>query len=104
MTTAVIDKMRYDTNSAEEICRWGNGLSAGDFHSVDETLYRTPNGRWFLECEGGALTGYARKCGDMFSSGSVIRPCESEEVLEWLETHRFVEEIEQYFADKITDA
>ena len=104
MTTAVINRMRYNTDTSEEVCCWGNGLSSGDFHSVDETLYRTANGRWFLAYEGGALTCYSEKCGDMFGAGSGIRPLESHEVLEWLETHRFVEEIDKYFSSEVTDA
>ena len=52
----IMDGLRYDTEAAEEIAHWGNGKPSGDFDQCSETLYRTPNGRYFLLGEGGPQT------------------------------------------------
>jgi len=101
---AIIDGLRYDTDTAEEIAVHSNGLGPSDFHYLLETLYRTPNGRWFVHGEGGARTRYACPAGDGRTRGRDIRPLRREEAMEWLEAHGKVKALEHHFADEIEEA
>jgi hypothetical protein len=60
--TAVFKGLRYDTDTAEEVASHSYGYKT-DFESVDESLYRTKNGRWFLAGSGGPKTRYAESVG-----------------------------------------
>jgi hypothetical protein len=100
----IIEGKRYDTDTARKIARWNNGLGYSDFHNVNETLYRTKTGRFFIYGEGGAMTDYAKSNGNETSGSEKIIPQENEEALEWLENHDFTQEIEAEFPDKIQDA
>ncbi len=44
----VIDGRTYDTETAEVIAEWTNGVPANDMRFQDERVYRTANGRYFL--------------------------------------------------------
>ena len=56
----IIDGHRYDTWTAHEVGEWYYG-QCGDFDEVDETLYRTKAGLYFLHGRGGARTQYAEQ-------------------------------------------
>ncbi|MBN1532105.1 MAG: hypothetical protein JXA20_05540 [Spirochaetes bacterium] len=84
----VFDGLLYDTSTAEEVGAWGNGLYGNDFNRCEETLYRTPNGRYFLHGEGGAASKYQRVCGqNSWTGGEEIIPMTPEEAQEWAEQH-----------------
>ena len=100
----IISGRRYDTETAEEVAKFWNGLSGNDFRSLSESLYRTKNGAYFLAGEGGPMTRYAQPCGDATGGGSCIFPLSDEEALEWLEGHGEMDAIEKYFAASIVDA
>jgi hypothetical protein len=103
---AVINRKRYDTDTATEIASWSNGAYSGDFNRCEETLYVTKAGNYFLHGEGGALSKYARSCegGRSRGGGSAITPMTRDEAIEWLEAHGEAEAIEKHFADAITEA
>lgn len=85
----VIDGLMYDTETATFVGNFDNGLSTGDFRFVDESLYRTETGRYFLAGAGGAMTRYATQYGDQRSAeGESIIPLDAHEALEWCEQHR----------------
>ena len=83
----VIQGKVYDTDKAESI--WDRShLGPSDWQYVDETLYRTPRGRWFLAGKGGPMSKYAEpweKNGRQ--SGSGIKPMSEGDALAWMETH-----------------
>lgn len=81
----VINGKRYDTATAERIAEWSNGLSLSDFNACDETLYRTPRGRFFLHGIGGALTRWRRSVGSGWTGGSGIVPLSETQAREWCE-------------------
>jgi hypothetical protein len=37
----------YDTDTAECVAEWDNGLTYGDFNYQGAELWRTPTGEWF---------------------------------------------------------
>lgn len=98
----VINKKMYNTETAEEVARFSNGLGSTDFRSLKETLYKTKNGSWFLHGEGGAMTQYSEQCGDMSSAGEDIKVLTNEEAYEWLEAKEKTRAIEENF--DITEA
>jgi len=100
----IIDGKRYDTEKAEEIDFFWNGLCSGDFRSVAETLYKSSKGAFFLYGKGGAMTKYAESHGDAFTEGEDIIPLTESEAFDWLECCGKVDSIEKYFADRIAEA
>ena len=101
----VIDGLIYDTEEAEGIASANSGYPAGDFRGMEETLYRTKNGNWFLCGEGGPMTKYAIPVGNMKGGGRKLIPMIDDiEVLAWLEEHEETEAIEKYFSEKLKEA
>lgn len=96
----IINRKVYNTETAELIGKYWNGLRTNDFHYVYEELYITKKGSWFLYYSGGALSKY----GESGSGTEGIIPLEPEEAYEWLEENDCNEAIEKYFADKIEEA
>ena len=103
---AIINRKRYDTDTAAEVASWSNGANYGDFNRCEETLYSTKSGNFFLHGEGGALSKYATSLegGRSRGGGSAIAPMSRDEALEWLEAHRKTEAIEKHFPASVTDA
>ena len=57
--TEIIGGLRFSTEKSEQIVSRTNGYEPYDDKFVQESLYLTPNGRWFLLCEGGARTKFS---------------------------------------------
>ncbi len=95
---AIINGRRWDTEKASLVCKIFEG-NRNDFRHIDAGLYCTPRSRsFFLAGWGGAMTIFARSCGDNTKAGSNrIIPLSTEEALEWAERHASVEIIEKYF-------
>lgn len=83
----VIDGLTYNTETAQEVGSWDNGLGRNDFNNCSETLYKTKNGRFFLAGEGGPMTRWSQPAGNMTSGGSGIQALTPEEALIWCEQH-----------------
>ncbi len=75
----------YNTETAEEIANWGNGLGCGDFRHCDETLFKTKKGQFFLSGEGGPMSKWSRPCGNMTSDGDGIELLSISDALAWCE-------------------
>ncbi len=101
---AIIDGKRYDTETAQELAHFWNGLGSSDFRCVSEGLYKTKNGAYFLAGQGGALTMYAEACGNATSEGERITPMSVEEAILWLEKRNKHGIIEREFSANISDA
>ncbi len=56
----VICKVEYDTETAELIAKKAIG-NFGDADGYEETLYKTPDGKFFLYTNGGAESPYAKE-------------------------------------------
>ena len=101
---AVIDMVKYDTDTAEEVAEAGYGY-AGDFEHYSESLYRTKNGSWFLAGSGGPRSHYSRQTGqNEWSGSSRITPLSEGQAAEWLEQHREVKALEEHFSHLISEA
>jgi hypothetical protein len=83
----VVNGKLYDTEKAELVASWSFG-NPGDFEYVNEELYVTKKGVWFLYGEGGAKSCYSKQIGsNTFSGSERIFPLTPEEAKQWMEEH-----------------
>lgn len=101
----IIDGRRYDTEAAEVIHEWDNLRPVGDFGRREKTLYRTPNGAFFILHVGGPKTDMAQTLSDnSWTGGRDIEPVSEEDAFAFLCTHGGEGEAEELFPEKIVDA
>lgn len=82
----IINRRKYDTDTATEIATYNNGKSYTDFGYIIESLYRKKNGEFFLAGESGAFMRYAHVCADnSVCGGSGIVPLSVDEAKDWVE-------------------
>ena len=95
----VINNKVYDTDTAQDIGYWDNGIYGG-LDSVEETLYRKRTGEFFLFGLGGARTKYAVMIdGNNWTSGSKLIPLTWEAAREWAEEHLDANNYEAIFGE-----
>ena len=101
----VVGGKLYNTETAEEICEWGNYYNYTDFKYCKETLYKTKKDNWFLYGKGGAMSKYSQPYGNSGRGpGSDIVPLDREGVIEWLEERDEVGLLEEHFPDYVEEA
>ena len=94
----IINRKKYNTDTAEKVGGWSNGCSMSDFSYVDESLYRKRSGEFFLHGEGGPQSKYAKSLGqNSWGYGEDITPLSLAEAMEWAEKHLEAEEYEEIF-------
>lgn len=101
---AIINKKRYDTETAEEITSEEANCGRGDFSWWAEALYRTKKGSWFLAGKGGPNSNYAVTEFGTTSGGEDIKPLSRDEVVGWLIINKKYDVLDKYFGDQIEDA
>lgn len=98
----IINQKVYDTENAEQIAKHGSIVDKRDFHALAETLYKDPDGEYFLHCQGGAATQYAKQAREGTTYGEELQLLTKEEALEWCEKRAIDAEIViEEFADLI---
>lgn len=90
----IVNKRKYNTDTAREVGRWEPDHAKSDFAWYEETLYRKKTGEYFLHGEGYAASPYRRRSGGMWAAGEDIVPLGAEEAREWAESHLTVDEYE----------
>ena len=80
----VIDGLVYNTATAQEIASYSY-LYANDFRHVDEALYKTKKGNYFLAGSGGPMSKYAVSVGNSSTGSEGIIPLTEEGAREWCE-------------------
>lgn len=68
----IIDGKSYDTDTATLLGEYDNGYREGDFQYLEENLYQTKKGQYFVQYYGGCLTEYAITHGNQTSGSSGI--------------------------------
>ena len=101
---AIIQGKRYNTDTATRVGHWWNHLDSSDFNNVEEDLYITKSGNWFLHGCGGADTEYHEVIGKSWYSGERIVPLSSQSARTWLEKYGNIESVEKYFSASVKDA
>ena len=100
----IIDRKIYDTDTAQEVFSFSNGLGYTDFRNFAETLYLTERGTWFIAGHGGAMSSYAEPCGDGTGGGEAIRPMSDDAAADWLEEHDGTEALLEHFSGSLETA
>lgn len=102
---AIINRKRYDTETAITLasCFWGESKTDDEY--IKETIYVTKTGNYFMAYEGGPNSRYSvYKTCDTTSGSIGIKPLTRDEAYDWLENHECVMVIEKHFGDLITEA
>ena len=104
----VIDGKRYDTETAKLEVYWSNGYSTRDFKFRTKRLYRTKNGAWFLNHEGGAMSDLAVSTGNTTTGSESIESISDDDAFGFCQAHSEQDDarqtIEKYFADRVEEA
>ena len=100
----IMEGLRYDTDTAEEVASYNNGYCPADFNYIYRTLYRTERGNWFCVNKGGANTAYAESYGDSRSEGTRVEPMGDPDAYDLLEQWGATDALEKYFSGEIEDA
>jgi hypothetical protein len=101
----IVDGLKYDTDTAEKLHEWDNGIFRNDFKATEEALYKTANGRYFLHGWSGPMGPYSKPVGDNGrGQGSAIIPMSRDEAFTWLSDRDGEEVAETEFPDLITEA
>ncbi|WP_132408507.1 hypothetical protein [Neorhizobium sp. S3-V5DH] len=93
----IIDGLRYNTATAEEICSFESESGRGDFRHEVTTLYRTPRGRFFLAGRGGAMTRWAQPVQGGQSDGEGLHPVGTAQARNFAEQHADEDTIARFF-------
>jgi hypothetical protein len=93
----VIEGILYNTDTSKCIGKH-TYAAGGDFDWIDESLYLSRKGKFFIAGKGGANTGYSRSIGaNSWSGGENSIPMTREEALDWAEYYMGADDIEKYF-------
>ncbi len=84
----VINRKRYDTDTAKKVAAWNSGGSMSDFRYASEVLYRKKTGEFFLYGEGGAMSQWGKLNADNTRSwGEDLRPLTLDMAQDWTERY-----------------
>lgn len=100
----IINRKRYDTDTAKSIAWWSNGVNDTDFRYCYEELFITKKGKYFIHGIGGPLSKYSQACDNGTSGNKIIQVLDQNQAYEWLEETDNTEAIESWFSNLIEDA
>jgi len=85
----VINRKRYDTDTAKRVASWTTGGSISDFRYASEELYRKKTGEFFIYGEGHAMTRWGKSSdgGNTRGWGEDIQPLTTEDAKDWVERY-----------------
>ena len=95
----IINRKKYDTDTAEELLCYANGHDSTRFQSYSETLYRKRTGEYFLHGEGGPMSPYAEHVDNLRMSGERLVPLTDDEAKDWVAEHFDGEDYIEIFGD-----
>lgn len=93
----IINGKTYNTETAVAICGYEYGYG-GDLDYIEECLYKTKKGAFFIWGEGGARSKYAvRSSYNSWGGGEDIIPVSAAEAKEFVENHGTADNYETAF-------
>ncbi len=97
----IINGKTYNTETAKLLGDWCTaGIGRGDFRYIEEELYISKKGQYFLYGMGGALTRYAKSCGNNSTCGSsTIMLFDEAEAREWCERYLDADDYNKIFEE-----
>lgn len=100
----IVNGKMYNTETAELVEEYNNGLSSSDVKHIREELYKTRKSVYFLYAEGGALTCYSESNGKTSWGAATIIPLDDSETFDWLVRRGYSDEAYEYFPDMVEEA
>lgn len=100
----IIEGKIYNTETAILLGEYSNGLSHSDARFLEEAVYVTKKGAYFLYGAGGVMTKYMERAGNTSWGTSTITVLTKEEAYKWLEKHNKWQVIEERFSSYIEEA
>lgn len=95
----VIDGKMYNTETAKKLGEFDNGRY-GDHDYMEEALYLTKSGAYFLYGTGGAMSKYAEASSNSnWTGGSIIQSMSLSAAKEWAEKNLTGDEYEDIFGE-----
>lgn len=95
----IISGSLYNTETARLVGEYDNGEGYGKFTRVDEALYQTKSGKYFLYGRGGAMTTYAEHYGNSTTGSEKVLPLTVTEAREWAEEKLDADEYAKEFGE-----
>jgi hypothetical protein len=86
----IINLKRYNTDTARCLADWTNGKFTNDFNYLEEMLYRTPKGNYFI-------------LRDTYDTSDII-PLDADVAFDWLEKHNYPHVLEELIPERIEEA
>ncbi len=85
----IINRKRYDTETAKEVALWSTGGSINDFEYAEECLHLKKTGEYFLYGKGHGLSRWSKSSKDGSSRGwgEDIQPLTEDQAREWVENY-----------------
>lgn len=100
----VINGKMYNTDTAEEVAAWDNGIYGRDFRTCEKRLFLTKKGQYFVAGSGGPMSEYAERCGSSTGGGSGIELLHSKKAAaKWCEDLGLTDVLEDHFSDCIEE-
>ena len=94
----VVDGLRYDTETAVEICSFSSSVGVSDFKYERTTLFKTKNGRFFVAGHGGPRSRWSRSEGhNGTTSGEGLEPVSVAEAQRFAEEHADADTVIRFF-------
>lgn len=96
----IINGKMYNTDTANFLGSFESGI-CGDFNHIEENLYVTKKGAYFIEYSGGALTEYAVAVSNSncTTGSSGIKLITESEAKQWAENFLSAERYEEIFGE-----
>jgi hypothetical protein len=96
----VINHALYNTETAKLLGVWANGGTWRDFEHMEEQLFRTKSGKYFIFGEGGPMTQYAKSEGNnSWTGGRNIEPMSPAAAADWAQEHLTADEFAEIFGE-----
>ena len=95
----IINGRMYNTDTAELMGEWYNGLSRTDFWYCEEKLYLKKTGEYFLYGRGGARSRWSEWVCNCVGEGEGIIPLTITMAKEWAECNLSADEYEEIFGE-----
>lgn len=95
----VINRKVYDTDTAQLVGEWENGVGRGDFSYTKEALYKKKTGEYFLYGYGGPASAYAEWSGynNAYTKGDGFTLLTFDEARDWAEKRLDADEYLKFF-------
>ena len=96
----IINGKTYNTDTAIWLAGWRRCGGYADLNYIEQNLYKTKSGFWFLHVKGGANTKYCKRVGqNEWVGGETIMPISDDDACRFAEEHRCVDSYDEVWGE-----